>query len=79
MLMQRGLLTDPNDPRNKILQGRDVGLLADQGRNPDNKQNIYRFPHRSFQEYLAGLHFLNDKDYPQAVAPGGRERPATVA
>ncbi|GIK54560.1 MAG: SUMF1/EgtB/PvdO family nonheme iron enzyme [Chloroflexi bacterium] len=43
-----------------------AGLLADHGRNPDG-DDIYRFPHRTFQEYLAGLHLLNDNNYPQLL------------
>lgn len=50
----------------KLLRDR-AGLLADHGRNPENTDDVYRFPHRTFQEYLAGLHFLYDNDYPQLL------------
>lgn len=50
-----------------------AGLLADHGKNPDGTDDIYRFPHRTFQEYLAGLHFLNDNNYPQTlIAESGK-------
>ncbi|MEM7119144.1 MAG: SUMF1/EgtB/PvdO family nonheme iron enzyme [Chloroflexota bacterium] len=54
-----------------------AGLLSDHGPNTEGSDHIYRFPHRSFQEYLAGLHLLNDNDYPQrlvAAAAGDPHR-----
>jgi formylglycine-generating enzyme required for sulfatase activity len=64
VLTQRGLLK--RKEMEKKLEGR-VGLLSEHGRNPQDTANIYRFPHRSFQEYLAGRHFLLDDNYPQQL------------
>ena len=38
-----------------------AGLLV----SPDVGSGIYQFPHRSFQEYLAGMHLANEPDFVQ--------------
>ncbi|MEW5989298.1 MAG: NACHT domain-containing protein, partial [Chloroflexota bacterium] len=44
-----------------------AGLLEDHGRNADDTDDVYRFPHRTFQEYLAGLHLLK-QNFPYDLA-----------
>lgn len=51
-----------------------AGLLEAHGRNADNTDDVYRFPHRTFQEYLAGLHLLKQR-FPYDLAQFAREDP----
>ena len=51
-----------------------AGLLESHGRNADNTDDVYRFPHRTFQEYLAGLHLLKQR-FPYDLAQFAREDP----
>lgn len=51
-----------------------AGLLEAHGRNVDDSDDVYRFPHRTFQEYLAGLHLLRQK-FPYDLAKFAREDP----
>ncbi|MBE2197421.1 MAG: SUMF1/EgtB/PvdO family nonheme iron enzyme, partial [Anaerolinea sp.] len=49
-----------------------AGLLESHGRNADNSDDVYRFPHRTFQEYLAGLHLLKQR-FPYDLAQLARQ------
>ena len=51
-----------------------AGLLEAHGRSSDDQEDIYRFPHRTFQEYLAGLHLLKH-NFPHELARLGRDDP----
>ncbi len=51
-----------------------AGLLESHGRNADDSDDVYRFPHRTFQEYLAGLHLLKQR-FPYDLAQFAREDP----
>ena len=51
-----------------------AGLLEDHGRNDDDSDDVYRFPHRTFQEYLAGLHLLK-QNFPYYLARLAKEDP----
>ena len=51
-----------------------AGLLEAHGRNADDSDDVYRFPHRTFQEYLAGLHLLKQR-FPYDLAQFAREDP----
>lgn len=51
-----------------------AGLLEDHGRNADDSDDVYRFPHRTFQEYLAGLHLLQ-QNFPYDLAQLAQDDP----
>jgi formylglycine-generating enzyme required for sulfatase activity/energy-coupling factor transporter ATP-binding protein EcfA2 len=51
-----------------------AGLLEAHGRNADDSDDVYRFPHRTFQEYLAGLHLLKQR-FPYDLAQYARSDP----
>ena len=51
-----------------------AGLLEAHGRNADDSDDVYRFPHRTFQEYLAGLHLLR-QNFPYDLARLARQDP----
>jgi formylglycine-generating enzyme required for sulfatase activity/energy-coupling factor transporter ATP-binding protein EcfA2 len=51
-----------------------AGLLEAHGRNADDSDDVYRFPHRTFQEYLAGQHLLWQR-FPYDLAKLTREDP----
>ncbi|VAW42763.1 hypothetical protein MNBD_CHLOROFLEXI01-4149, partial [hydrothermal vent metagenome] len=51
-----------------------AGLLEAHGRNADDSDDVYRFPHRTFQEYLAGQHLLWQR-FPYDLAKLVREDP----
>jgi energy-coupling factor transporter ATP-binding protein EcfA2 len=51
-----------------------AGLLEDHGFNADKSDHVYRFPHRTFQEYLAGLHLLKQR-FPYELAHFARQDP----
>jgi len=53
-----------------------AGLLEDHGRNADDTDDVYRFPHRTFQEYLAAKHLLGQADFPREITALSRERPS---
>jgi len=52
-----------------------AGLLEDHGRNADDTDDVYRFPHRTFQEYLAAMHLLNKPDFPADIVKLARKDP----
>ena len=52
-----------------------AGLLEEHGRNADDSDDVYRFPHRTFQEYLAAMHLLNAPDFPRELASLARQDP----
>ena len=52
-----------------------AGLLEEHGRNADDTDDVYRFPHRTFQEYLAAMHLLNAPDFPRELASLARLDP----
>ena len=52
-----------------------AGLLEDHGRNADDTDDVYRFPHRTFQEYLAAMHLLNAPDFPEELVTLARQDP----
>ncbi len=52
-----------------------AGLLEDHGRNAADTDDVYRFPHRTFQEYLAAMHLLNAPDFPQEMVSLARQDP----
>ena len=52
-----------------------AGLLEGHGRNLDDTDDVYRFPHRTFQEYLAAIHLLNAPDFPAKLVELARVDP----
>ncbi|MCB0028085.1 MAG: SUMF1/EgtB/PvdO family nonheme iron enzyme, partial [Anaerolineales bacterium] len=52
-----------------------AGLLEDHGRNADDSDDVYRFPHRTFQEYLAAMHMLEAADFPDQMVKLARQDP----
>ena len=69
VLIRRGVVVPPLSEEEELrqeLEGR-TGLLSERGRNKEDTDNIYRFPHGSFQEYLAGSHLL-EYDFPDHLA-----------
>ncbi|MCP5018646.1 MAG: SUMF1/EgtB/PvdO family nonheme iron enzyme [Ketobacter sp.] len=52
-----------------------AGLMESHGRNADNTDDIYRFPHRTFQEYLAAMHLLDAPDFPDEMVKLARQDP----
>jgi formylglycine-generating enzyme required for sulfatase activity/energy-coupling factor transporter ATP-binding protein EcfA2 len=50
-----------------------AGLLEEHGRNADDSDDVYRFPHRTFQEYLAAMHLLNAPDFPREMVELARK------
>jgi formylglycine-generating enzyme required for sulfatase activity len=50
-----------------------AGLLEAHGRNADDSDDVYRFPHRTFQEYLAAMHLLDAPDFPRELASLARQ------
>ncbi len=53
-----------------------AGLLEDHGKNADGSDDVYRFPHRTFQEYLAAMYLLNKPDFPKELVALARQNPA---
>ncbi|MFZ0544634.1 MAG: SUMF1/EgtB/PvdO family nonheme iron enzyme, partial [Candidatus Promineifilaceae bacterium] len=52
-----------------------AGLLEDHGRNADDSDDVYRFPHRTFQEYLAAKHLHDAPDFPDELVKLARNDP----
>ena len=52
-----------------------AGLLEDHGRNAADTDDVYRFPHRTFQEYLAAMYLLHAPDFPEELVALARQDP----
>jgi hypothetical protein len=66
----------PKEIRDSISTQKIAGYVRDRaGLLEDRGEDVYGFPHRTFQEYLAAMHLLGDENFPENIVDLVRQDP----